>query len=377
MPKANIGKEQEQAILNARELVADIERRDANEAETRRRVERVFEGIMGYDALKHLSRERAVHGAGDTEHVDFAIQVEEGRDAPPMIMAEIKRVGLELAAKHLKQASRYAIDAGCEWVLLTNAREWRLYHVEFGQPPKTKLVERWDLLNDDPEVLGKKFGLIGYKSVKRGTLHTLWERTQALAPRSLLKAVLSADAMRALRRVLKRDSGVSVAADHVVGALRKMLNENAASILQDVQVSLPLEAAERTRKRTKRVGQRIKLRDLVDADLIPVGTVLFVDYKSVRYEASVEADGSILFEGLTYKTPSAAGGAVTGKYGVYAPNGWTFWKFRDKDGTIKPLEAARQEYISQHGSREPEAQPEGLKAEAPPDASDERVGRIE
>jgi len=168
MRPKKVTKEMSRSLRDARNMIAAIERKDANEAETRRRVERIFERAMGYDALVHLSRERAVHGAGDTEHVDFAIMVDENPDAPPAMMVELKRVGLDLSPRHLKQASRYAIDAGCEWVLLTNGRDWRLYHVQFGQPPETKLVHQWDLLHDDLQVLAERFELISYKSLRVG-----------------------------------------------------------------------------------------------------------------------------------------------------------------------------------------------------------------
>ncbi len=120
-------------ILDPRNLIQQAEKADCNESETRRRIERIFENLMGYDVFKHLSRERAIRGAGETEHVDFCIQIEEGQDAKPEIMVEIKRVCVDLAPKHLKQVSSYAINAGCEWILLTNSREWRVYHVAFDR----------------------------------------------------------------------------------------------------------------------------------------------------------------------------------------------------------------------------------------------------
>ena len=52
------------AIREARRIIEDVQKADGNEAETRRRVERLFETVMGYDAFKHLSREHAVHGVG-------------------------------------------------------------------------------------------------------------------------------------------------------------------------------------------------------------------------------------------------------------------------------------------------------------------------
>jgi len=339
--------QERKALTDARNLIVSIQRKDSNEAETRRRVERIFERIMGYDPLTHLSRERAVHGAGDTEHVDFAVQLEDGDDAPPVIMVELKRVGVDLAPKHLKQASRYAVDAGCEWVLLTNGRQWRLYHVEFGQPPKTKLVEQWNLLKDDFEVLAEKFSLISYRKVKRGILETLWDRTKVLAPQSLLRAILSGDSIRALRRVLKRETGVNVSADHIVTGLRKMLNDNAAGILEDVQVSLPAAKDRKPKRRRTPSASQATLADLINAGLVAEGTVLFNEYKGTRYEAFVQADGTILFEGAAYKSPSAAGGAVTAKHDLSAPNGWWFWQVTDSAGATKRLETVRQEYISQ------------------------------
>jgi hypothetical protein len=257
--------QEKRALTDARNLIIAIERKDSNEAETRRRVERIFENIMGYDPYVHLSRERAVHGAGDTEHVDFAIQLEDGTDVPPIIMVELKRVGIDLAPKHIKQASRYAVDAGCEWVLLTNGRDWRVYHIEFGQPPITKLVEQWNLLKDDLDILADKFSLICLRRVKKGILDTLWDRTKVLAPDSLLRAILSHDSIRALRRVLKRDTGVKVSADHIVSGLRKILNENAATILDNVEISIPAPAKKNKRK-PKQSGPEPNSGDLAQND---------------------------------------------------------------------------------------------------------------
>jgi hypothetical protein len=76
---------------------------DGNEAETRRRIERMFESLMGYDVFKHITREHAVHGIGDAEHCDFAVVLEDNTKAPVMFV-EVKRVNVEPAAKQVKQA---------------------------------------------------------------------------------------------------------------------------------------------------------------------------------------------------------------------------------------------------------------------------------
>jgi hypothetical protein len=231
-------------------MIEDSEKADCNEAETRRRIERIFENLMGYDAFKHLSRERAVRGAGETEHVDFAIQMEPGDDAQPTIMVEIKRVCVDLAPKHLKQVSSYAINAGCEWILLTNSKDWRLYHVSFGKPPITKMIYSWNILTDDISTLAKRFDLISLKQVKKGILDELWQKTNVLKPRNLLQAMLSEGCMNNLRRTIKKESGVQLTPEDVVAGIRRLLNEAALTEFEDIRMSLPCIKPKRRAKPT-------------------------------------------------------------------------------------------------------------------------------
>jgi len=240
-------------------MMREAEKDDCNEAETRRRIERIFDSLMGYDALEHLSRERAVRGAGETEHVDFAIQLASGEDAPPVIMVEIKRVGVSLKPKHLRQVSSYAINAGCEWTILTNGREWRLYHITFGQPPVTKLVRSWDLLASEVADIAKCFDLVSYKSVKRGKLDDLWQTTNVLLPRNMLQAILSEASVKAMRRELRKATGILVPLEDVVGGLRRLLNESALVELEDVRISLP-----GVKSRRKKAGKTTPTADETD-----------------------------------------------------------------------------------------------------------------
>lgn len=261
MPRKTIDKKLRRRISDARRLIDKLMKADGNEAETRRRVERIFENVMGYDAFVHLSRERAIRGAGETEHVDFALQLEAGPDAEPIIMIELKRAGVDLALKHLKQVTSYSIDSGCEWILLTNSRDWRLYHVEFGQPPKTKLIEHWNLLTDDLTELAAKFELISYKQVKKGSLNKLWEKATVLSPDSLLDALVSQECIRVLRRILRKNTNVMVAPEDLVNGIRKLLNENAAIELSKIKIDFS-EKKKRARKRTKGKQEEPLERDI-------------------------------------------------------------------------------------------------------------------
>ena len=268
MTRFKVDKDVRRKILDARRMIQEAEKLDCNEAETRRRIERIFETLMGYDVFKYLSRERAVRGAGETEHVDFTIQVEETDDAKPIIMLEIKRINVDLGRKHLKQVSSYAINAGCEWILLTNSKEWKLYHVTFGQPPVTKLIRSWNIITDDVSGLAKHFELVSFKSVKKGAL----DKTNVLHPRNLLQAILSKSSVKILRRELRKDSGVHLSPEDIVSAVRRMLNEAALSELENVQLMLPERKPKRKKRRiTKATNENTSSESSDSEDVVETG----------------------------------------------------------------------------------------------------------
>ena len=253
MPRrAKVDKDVRKSIIEARRLMQDAEKADANEAEVRRRIERIFESIMGFDVFKYLSRERAVKGAGETEHVDFTIQIEEGTEAKPYIMVEIKRINVDLAPKHLRQVSSYAIEAGCDWIILTNGKEWRLYHVSFGKPPITKHLHTWNLFTDDIPLLSDRFELISLKNLKKGVLEDLWEKSNVLLPRNMLAAILEENSIKLLRKELKKSTGVAVSLEDIIGGIRRLLNESALSVFEDIKLSLP-QPTTKKRKRKKKL----------------------------------------------------------------------------------------------------------------------------
>jgi predicted type IV restriction endonuclease len=237
MAKQKLDKEARKALLNARKMIEDIAEADSNEAVTRKRVEKIFETCMGFDVLKYVTPEYAIHGVGNTEHCDLAIQLESSK--PPIILIEIKRIKTPLSTKHLKQVSSYAINKGCEWTLLTNGKDWRLYHISYDRPPQLTIVESWDILNDDLTILADKFNLICYKSLKRDSLKQIWEKSNVLTPHNILKTIFSENSLSLIRRSLKRaKKGVTVSPEEVVGAIRRLLNETALAELENIKISL-------------------------------------------------------------------------------------------------------------------------------------------
>ena len=230
-------KEIKRALLDARSKIEKLIETDANEVKTRQLIERIFETCMGFDVLRYVTPEYAVHGIGDTEYCDLAIRLDE--NSPPKILVEIKRVRKDLSVKHLTQAARYAIDKGCEWALLTNGREWRLYNIFFDKTPQATLIESWNLINDDMATIADKFNLICYKNLKRDLLDEIKIKTRILNTHNILKIILSENSLSSIRRSLRRmKGGVAVSPEEVVGAIRRLLNETALSELENIKISL-------------------------------------------------------------------------------------------------------------------------------------------
>ena len=254
MVKQKLDKEVRKAILKARSLIEAVAKADGNETETRKHVNYIFGTVMGYDIFSHISSEYAIPGAGDTLHCDIAVQLDRKESSKPDFLVELKRVNLDLTSMHLRQAASYAIDIGCEWVLLTNGKEWKLYHISFGKPPQTKLIDSWNLINDDPVILADKFNLIGYKNIKKGGLARLWERANVLAAQNLLKIILSEQSLTSIRRDLKKSTDVAVSPEEIVGAIRHMLNEAALGEMEKVKISLPAKKQKKatTLKKSKK-----------------------------------------------------------------------------------------------------------------------------
>jgi hypothetical protein len=254
MAKRSLDKDTKKAIVEARTLVEAIAKADSNEAETRKRIDRILETVMGYDTFKHLTQEYAIHGTGDTTHCDIAIQLRHEESSGPEMLVEVKRVNIDLAPKHIRQAASYAIDIGCEWILLTNGKDWKLYHIAYGKPPETKLRESWNLLDDDLPVLAKKFEVVTYKNVRNKGLDALWQKRTALSPSNMLKAILSQESIKLYQRRLKRSiGGVNISPEDIVSQFRHLLNESALSEMNNIKILLP---ARQQRSKPSRVTRK-------------------------------------------------------------------------------------------------------------------------
>lgn len=94
-------------------------------------------------------------------------------------------------------------------------------------------------------------------------------------------------------------------------------------------------------------GGRPDLVVLVTSAGLALPLRLHARYRGKRVSASLEADGSIVFEGQRFRSPSTAGTAARLKVGYEggrtkpATNGWTWWRYLAADGVEHQLDDLR------------------------------------
>ena len=100
-------------------------------------------------------------------------------------------------------------------------------------------------------------------------------------------------------------------------------------------------AGVRATKKTTRKKKNAKIPKSERRPLAGVfkgGKVIYVTYKGKDYKAWIYGNGRIKFNGQIYNNPSAAGSAVRGGKPT---NGWSFWKYKDKNGNLVRLKELR------------------------------------
>lgn len=179
-------------------IVGKLRERDISEADTVTVIKDMLTDIFGYDKYAELTSEQQIRGT----FCDLAIRVE----GKITYLAEVKSAGTNLNDNHLRQAVNYGAHQGIEWVLLTNAIEWRVYRIKFGQPIDYSEVYNFDickLSTRSAEDLAKLF-MLCRESISSDALAE-YHRQAQIVNRFVVAELLQSDAIvGALRRELRR-----------------------------------------------------------------------------------------------------------------------------------------------------------------------------
>jgi hypothetical protein len=197
-------------LLQARE-------QNMNEADTVRRISKVFEDALGYDPLTEVSREAQSKG----KYLDLLMKI----DDVPRLIVEVKRAGVKLRDRHIEQSYYYASTSNLPWVLLTNGVEWNLYHLTFEEGIEYEKAFSVDLSRDDINEVGDKLSLLHRDFIKKGGLEEWWEKQIAMQWPSIARALFHDEVLSRIRREIRRDAGVLIDPEDLAERLYQMFSQ--------------------------------------------------------------------------------------------------------------------------------------------------------
>ena len=213
----------------------------------------------GYDKYAEVTSELAIKGT----YCDLAIKL----DGKIRLLIEAKAIGIELKDAHIKQAVDYAANQGIEWVFLTNAVQWRIYSVTFGQPIGHELVEEFDFLTLNPKSDAdlESAYLFTKEALTRDVLEEYQLQRQAMSRFFLGAMILSDPVLAVVRRELRRMSpDVKIEVEEIRAALTEEV------LKRDV---LEGERADDARKKIAKM-QRMRAQRDTEAEDTPSATPL-------------------------------------------------------------------------------------------------------
>lgn len=199
--------------------LADLIAKDAVEADTRLYITDFMERVLGYDKYSNLTAEYAVSG----DWADYGVKI----DGNLIAFIEAKRIGQKLSDKHLKQVQTYAVNEGVDWLILTNAKQWQVYHLKAeGLPIQTDLVIDIDLNESSPKDIENALFYLHCVSMKKKVILDLWKRVEATSEPKVIKALLSTNVLKEVRLTLTKQTGCKVTDAEVLEAVKTILNQN-------------------------------------------------------------------------------------------------------------------------------------------------------
>lgn len=200
-----------------------------NEADTVQRLIKVFEDVLGYDALAEISRETQLKG----KYIDIVLKI----DGVVKVIVEAKAAAVILRERHIEQAEQYASKNNFEWVLLTNGVVWNLYHLTFDEGIESVLAFSADLSSDENfDGSAKCLAILHRQSIKKGELDQFWEQKTALSPASIGRALFQEDVIRVIRREIRRGEGILADPEDLAEALRRMLSAEAREAMGPLKI---------------------------------------------------------------------------------------------------------------------------------------------
>lgn len=218
--------------------------RDINEADTVAIIADMLASVFGFDKYADITSEYSIRGT----FCDLAVKV----DGNVKYLIEVKAIGLELRATHLRQAIGYGAQHGIQWVVLTNGVNWEIYRIKIKKRLAHELLTSFNYLELSPRKRADQqtLFLLCKEGLAKDAPEGYYEHVRSVN-KFVISAILQSQAsLNLLRRELRRLApGIRVETDEIQSIL-----------LSDVLKRDVLEgkAAKQARTRVKKASARAR-----------------------------------------------------------------------------------------------------------------------
>ena len=187
------------ANLKIFQAIAESQRvRDVSEADTVTLVKDILSACFGYDKYAELTSEYQIRNT----YCDLAVKI----DGQVKYLIEVKAAGVTLSDSHLRQAVEYGAREGIAWVVLTNAIEWRLHRVKFGDVLDHEEVSSFTFTTvsaKNPDDIKRMF-LLCREGLSTDAMTEFHEHAQMLNRFTIAQVVLMDGVVASIRKEMRR-----------------------------------------------------------------------------------------------------------------------------------------------------------------------------
>lgn len=177
-----------------------------------------FRGVLGYDTADIFCEDRQKNN----KFVDITLKV----GGVIKFLVEVKAAREKLVERHIYQAEGYAVEAGYQWVVLTNGVTWKLYHVSIGTAEGEGVQHdeafSCDLSQDNLDEAAQSLGLLHKLAIKDNELDPWWDKKTAVSPKQICRSLFRQETLAEIRRDIHKRCPLidyDILADAIYGML--------------------------------------------------------------------------------------------------------------------------------------------------------------
>ena len=209
-------------------IIKDAKEKNLNEADTRMRIRLLLSDVLGYDMLEEITQEHMVQG----HYVDLTVKAtlwdkKTGKNKQTIVFfIEAKSVEIVLRNTHAYQATNYAASGGVNLCLLTNAIEYKLYHLTWDKAKvESSVILSFNILDDELDDLAEKLYLLSKESFRKGVIDKYIGETVSLGDKNIVQAIFSQRVLTAIRQELKTITGHNIKDEAIQKSLAKHFDQ--------------------------------------------------------------------------------------------------------------------------------------------------------